>query len=445
MGKLLSTPSTKWPKALMAEADLNKHQMNRRKVSHMAPSIRFAWVVALSILSTMLVTSVIAQSREEKKTVTGTPITAGEVFTLHSKILGEDRTVYVALPASYTRSGQTYPVLYLTDAQWNFAHTQTSAAFLARNRIIPEVIVVGVTNRDRTRDLYATRADFKRGGQTIPFPTSGNADQFLEFFEKELITWTEANYRTVPLRVLAGHSAGGNFALHAMRTKPRLFQAVIATSPWLAWDDHKERAALVRFFANSDVPLRNLFFSYADEGAEMKSDIDAIINALQTRKIPTLRWKSATYPTETHDSTGIKSYYDGLRIIFDGWEYPRDPQTNLLKGSVDDLRIHYRSMSTRLGADLAPPESVVNEFGYERMRANAIDDAIATFRLNTENFPRSANVWDSLGEAQEKAGKLDDALVSYKKSVTVAEANGDPNIDNFRKNVTRLGELLKSK
>ena len=79
------------------------------------------------------------------------------------------------------------------------------------------MIVVGVVNRDRTRDLYATRADFRHGDRVIPFPTSGNADRFLEFVAKELIPWTEKTNPTSQLRVLAGHSAGGNFALHAIR------------------------------------------------------------------------------------------------------------------------------------------------------------------------------------------------------------------------------------
>jgi hypothetical protein len=91
--------------------------------------------------------------------------------TLHSRILSEDRTVFVAVPESYARGATRYPVVYLTDADWNFAHTQSSAQLLARNRIIPEVIVVGVTNlRDRTRDLYATRADFTHNGRTIRLP-----------------------------------------------------------------------------------------------------------------------------------------------------------------------------------------------------------------------------------------------------------------------------------
>ena len=44
-------------------------------------------------------------------------IPGGESLTLPSKILGENRTVIVSLPASYPRGVQSYPVLYLTDAQ----------------------------------------------------------------------------------------------------------------------------------------------------------------------------------------------------------------------------------------------------------------------------------------------------------------------------------------
>jgi predicted alpha/beta superfamily hydrolase len=82
-------------------------------------------------------------------------VACGERFTLHSKILGEERTIFISVPASYTRGTQRYPVLFLTDAQWQFDQSRSSAAFLARNGLIPEIIIVGVANSDRTRDLYA--------------------------------------------------------------------------------------------------------------------------------------------------------------------------------------------------------------------------------------------------------------------------------------------------
>ena len=140
----------------------------------------------------------------------------------------------MAVPTSYATGTDRYPVLYLTDAQWQFGQTRTTVEFLARNGLIPEMIVVGVTNPDRVHDLYATRADFRQGTRVIPLPTSGNGDQFLDFIAKEMIPWTERSYRTSGLRILAGHSAGGLFALHAMRVKPGMFQALIAASPWLA-------------------------------------------------------------------------------------------------------------------------------------------------------------------------------------------------------------------
>jgi hypothetical protein len=349
----------------------------------------------------------------------------------------------VALPASYRSGAERYPVLYLTDAQWNFEQARASIQYLARNQIIPEMIVVGVVNRDRTRDLYATRADFRNGDRVIPFPTSGNADRFLEFVAKELIPWTEKTYRTSELRVLAGHSAGGNFALHAIRLKPDLFQAVMVASPWLAWDDRKELNQLLPFVRSTQLRLRTLFVTWADEGAEMRADVDALTTALTSRSDSSLRWRSAHYPDETHDSTGIKSYYDGLRMIFAGYNYPRDAKTNLLVGSLDDVKSHFAKLGEQLGVPFGPPELIVNELGYQHLQASRSELAVAAFRFNTEQHPQSANAWDSLGEGLERRGEVTEALAAYRKAVALAEAQQLPNVEAFRKHLVRLETIKK--
>jgi hypothetical protein len=100
-----------------------------------------------------------------------------------------------------------------------------------------------------------------------------------------------------------------------MRVKPELFQAVIAASPWLGWDDRKELKELVVFLASTSVKARALFFTCGDEGADMKADLEALTSALRARKNASLRWDSAIYPNETHNSAVIKSYYDGFRTI----------------------------------------------------------------------------------------------------------------------------------
>ncbi|HET7433908.1 MAG TPA: alpha/beta hydrolase-fold protein, partial [Thermoanaerobaculia bacterium] len=158
---------------------------------------------------------------------------------IDSKVLGESRTVLVHFPASYRAGTRSYPVLYMTDAEAQLAHTAATATFLARAGRMPEMIVVGVTNLDRTRDLTPTHVDgISIDGQPISFPTSGGAPKFLTFFETELIPTIEKTYRTQPYRVFAGHSFGGLFALNALFTRPKLFNAIIAVSPSFTWDNH---------------------------------------------------------------------------------------------------------------------------------------------------------------------------------------------------------------
>jgi len=45
----------------------------------------------------------------------------------------------------------------MTDGDAHIAHTSSTIEFLARNGRISEVIVVGITNTDRTRDLTPTK------------------------------------------------------------------------------------------------------------------------------------------------------------------------------------------------------------------------------------------------------------------------------------------------
>ncbi len=107
-----------------------------------------------------------------------------QTLSLNSKVLGEERVILVRTPEDYGTNGQRYPVLYLTDAGQQMNHTISTVEFLARNGRIPEMIVVGITNTDRTRDLTPTNGTLRNpGGQPQRFPTAGGADRFLKFIE----------------------------------------------------------------------------------------------------------------------------------------------------------------------------------------------------------------------------------------------------------------------
>ncbi len=70
-------------------------------------------------------------------------------------------------------------------------------------------------------------------------------------------------------------------------------------------------------------------------------------------------------------------------------------------------------------------ERAVNALGYELLRQKKYPDAIALLKMNAEDYPKSANTWDSLGEAQFNAGEVSDAVENYKKALAV-----DPNYPN---------------
>lgn len=68
-------------------------------------------------------------------------------------------------------------------------------------------------------------------------------------------------------------------------------------------------------------------------------------------------------------------------------------------------------------------EGAVNTFGYRLMGMHRLDHAIEIFKLNTEAYPKSSNVWDSLGEAYMNKGEKELAIKNYEKSLELDPSN----------------------
>jgi tetratricopeptide (TPR) repeat protein len=65
----------------------------------------------------------------------------------------------------------------------------------------------------------------------------------------------------------------------------------------------------------------------------------------------------------------------------------------------------------------------MNQLGYQLLNRGKTADAIEVFKLNVREFPKSSNVYDSLGEAYAKAGNRDLALQNYKRSIELDPGN----------------------
>jgi tetratricopeptide (TPR) repeat protein len=64
-------------------------------------------------------------------------------------------------------------------------------------------------------------------------------------------------------------------------------------------------------------------------------------------------------------------------------------------------------------------EGELNTYGYQLLGLDKTDKAIEVFLLNTQKNPKSANTWDSLGEAYSKKGDTKSAIASFKKSLSL--------------------------
>lgn len=170
-----------------------------------------------------------------QKAVNTQPLVIGQIQTLHSAILKEDRILNIYLPQQYD-STKAYPVLYLLDGSMDedFMHIAGLTQFFNLMYQMPECIVVGIANVDRKRD-FTFHTDLK--DLQKKYPTTGHSAAFIDFIEKELQPFINSTYKTGPVKYLVGQSLGGLVATEILLKRPQLFSHYFIISPSLWWDN----------------------------------------------------------------------------------------------------------------------------------------------------------------------------------------------------------------
>ena len=364
-------------------------------------------------------------------------------LTLKSAVLGEDRIVLVRTPPGYETNKVSYPVLYMTDGDAHMGHTASTIEFLTQNGRISDLIVVGITNTDRTRDLSPTKSTNKNAAGELQFPTSGGANNFLKFIEAELIPQIEKQYRVQPYRILAGHSFGGLFAIHSMISKPELFNSYVAVSPSLQWENGEALKRAEDYLKNQKELKATLFVSIGNEPGAIGKSFDSFKELLSKTNIKGFEWQAERLADEDHGSVVLRSHYFGLRKVYEGWQPPRDPTNGAVSGDLKGAEEHYKKLSEKFGYSIPVPENLINQMGYRFLADGKPEEAIAVFKVNIERYPMSANVYDSLAEAYERGGRIDLAEPLYDKARVLGQQNSDPNVAVYKANYERVNAKLK--
>jgi predicted alpha/beta superfamily hydrolase len=244
-----------------------------------------------------------------------------ELRFLKSRLLGKEYKIQVALPTGYAESKETYPVLYVLDADLYFGTIAETTRNLAAGRKIfsievPDMIVVGVGYPietacscytwdmakpseywcARAKDLTSTEDAMMEG-----WP-SGGANDFMAFIRDDLKPLINSNYRAnLEDSTIYGHSLGGLFALYVLFHRPDTFNRYIVLSPSLFCGkkvtlDYERRYAK----GHAELPAR-LFLSVGSlERPIDLQNLQEFVQILQKRNYKGLEWASYICEGENH-------------------------------------------------------------------------------------------------------------------------------------------------
>jgi predicted alpha/beta superfamily hydrolase len=311
---------------------------------------------------------------------TNNNIVIGMGDSVYSNILKENRRFWIHVPDSTSPDGvfarQHYPVVYLLDGDpMNFSVVTSILQQLgggSGNISFPQMIVVGIPNTDRTRDLTPTHVRSTPMLDSFSAAHSGGGEPFISFIEKELIPHVDSLYPTAPYRMLIGHSFGGLLAIQVLMNHPHLFNSYIAIDPSMWWDDQKLLKQARAVLKNNKFERLTLFLAMANtmpKGMDTaKVQIDTTITSLHIRSIVQLghffnankqdelnfTWRY--YPEYDHGSVSLIAVYDALHSIFNFYNLIL-PFNEFFKPTFnsDNLIIeHYRNISKEMGYNIFP-------------------------------------------------------------------------------------------
>jgi len=266
----------------------------------------------------------------------GDPLSVAKYRKIYSQILDEERTVAVSLPYLYDRLGKRYPVLYILDGEDLTLPSYIGLARFFSPHLIPEMIIVGVLNTNRNRDLFATAVE------GLPDTKEDGALRFLSFLSRELIPYIDANYRTTAHRTIYGQSAGAQFALFSLLTDPEAFDAYLASSPVIGYSDRVLLDKAEAFFSPGKTLYKSLCIYYGTTDYHSVTEKIPLLESI-IQKNPPLGF---TWKIKAVEGSHVprESFHELMMMLYPAWKPVLQPaiipsQGEFLKGTILPVQI----------------------------------------------------------------------------------------------------------
>lgn len=361
-------------------------------------------------------------------------IVIGKKLRMESNLLQKEIQLSIHVPDDYDNTDDRYAVLYTF--QTHFEQVSGAVKNLYDYQLIPKIIVVRIDNYEFG---YLTPT------KVTDTPNSGQADLFLQFFKEELFPLIDSNYRTHSYRIIFSNSWGAMFAAYSILAQPHIFNAAIASIPWIMYDQEN------RYMINNTEKFlsanqyHNFLYITMDNESSVLPDLETFLNILKKIPKPGLEWEYHYWPEEDHTSTPYRSLYSGLRSLFKEWN--QIPPEIVFKG-LNAIKKHELFLNQKFGYDIGLSTSAMRMAGQENQRNGKFGDAIAIYKYAIEKRRDDAFAYVTLGRAYEENNQLQLAQEAFQKAYDLALSKSHPQINwikNFLDNITqKIKKNLKS-
>ena len=221
-------------------------------------------------------------------------------FRLVSKSLGETRVINVWMPEEYKSSSDSLPVMYMPDGgiEEDFPHIANTFAKLIKSKKISPMILVGIENTERRRDLSGP-TDVETDKEVAP--VVGGSEKFRVFIYDELFPEINKRYRTSNKKGILGESLAGLFVVETFLIKPEMFDYYIAFDPSLWWNNHFLVRNSKEFLANEKAVGKKLWFA-GSSASDISIYTQELSKILTNSNVKGLEWKYSDEPKEKHQT-----------------------------------------------------------------------------------------------------------------------------------------------
>ncbi len=243
-------------------------------------------------------------------------IPAHDSLKLNSVLVGEIRTINVWTPPGYSDSTDAFPVMYMPDGgiKEDFPHIANTMSELIRKGSIPPMILVGIENTQRRRDLTGP-TEVEKDKKIAP--VVGGSEKFRAFISEELFPEINKRYRTTDAKGIIGESVAGLFIVETFFIEPDMYDYYIAMDPSLWWNDHELVRNAKDYLVKMPSKEKRFWFAGSDAKDISKHTKD-LAEILEAEKPLNLIWKYSPEPNEQHSTIYRATKEKALVWMFSG-------------------------------------------------------------------------------------------------------------------------------